>query len=194
MKSLSISIILVILSIISVILCSCVSYDSAGALDNQAWIGNFENPYLGIVTHDLYTWNGTGYSKHNFNSLCRAYKNNNQSITMGSWKKVTINSINYDNLSEFDTNNNRFIATEPGYYFIHAVIDLSLTSFQSGWISFYKNGSVFTSKISYLKLELSDVIFLDTNDYIELWVYSVSADKTLIGASDATFMSINKIY
>jgi hypothetical protein len=105
-----------------------------------------------------------------------AYKSSgNQSITSGTFTKVT-----YD-VENFDTNNNfassRFTPTVAGYYQINAGLSVETSStITRVLITIYKNGAEYTRGTDILAgnaVFVGDVIYFNgTTDYIEIYVYA----------------------
>ena len=139
-----------------------------------------------------------GYSK------VRAYRSNSEQIVQSStWTKVQLNAKNYDTQNEFDsTTNYRFTAKKSGYYLVIGSIfwKSSVDQCYHG-IYIRKNGNTVTdgsirSPGSHsFAVKVSDVIYLETNDYLELWCFHVLGGSNLnIGnGSDLTFMVINRL-
>jgi hypothetical protein len=102
----------------------------------------------------------------------------NQSITSGSFTKVT-----YD-VENFDTNNNftssRFTPTVAGYYQINAGLSVETSSSVSRvLIDIYKNGSEYTRGTDMLAgnaVFVGDIVYCNgSTDYIEIYVYATGS-------------------
>lgn len=136
-------------------------------------------------------------------SNVRAYlSNSNQTISTSSWTKAQLNSEEFDTKDEFDSSTNyRFVATEEGYYQVNGSARIAnLGDAKSLGIAFYKNGSDYSSTIvnsgtaGSRSVVLSDVIYLDVDDYIELYVFHAQGiDRDLDAFQQRTFLSISQI-
>ena len=135
-------------------------------------------------------------------SRARAYRTSStQSIPHAIWTKVELDAETYDAQNEFDSSSNyRFIAKRAGYYLVNASIRYnSPVSGAQYAIGIYKNGVPVTCSINEgqtyaLSTNISDIIYLDAGDYLELWTYHESgAAKNIENASKYTFMSIHKL-
>jgi hypothetical protein len=119
-----------------------------------------------------------------------AHANGNQDITNNTDTKVEIDTEILDSDGKFDTSNNRFTPTVAGYYIINGIarFDTS-TTISSARIKIYKNGSnyyeidVFKDTEDF-SLSISQVVYLDTDDYVELYVRQNSGSTLAINGSD----------
>lgn len=113
----------------------------------------------------------------NNKALVRVTLSADQGIPNNSNTKVNFDSETYDLNSNYDTVTNRFTANEPGYYKINSTISTGQNS--DGFeLMIFVNGSLFSryypnipSTGYHQSLSIQDVIFLNTNDYIEIYVY-----------------------
>ena len=137
-----------------------------------------------------------GYSK------VRAYSNSEQIVQRATWTKVQLNAENYDTQSEFDsTTNYRFTAKKSGYYLVIGSIFWKSSADQCyHGIYIRKNGntatdgSIRSSGSDGFVVKVSDVIYLATNDYLELWCFhNVGSNINIGSGSDLTFMVINRL-
>lgn len=139
-----------------------------------------------------------------FTSKCSVYRNATQAISTSTWTKVQLNTEDYDIDGEFDsTTNYRFQPDVNGYYNVKvaaAIVDIADRNFMNVFI--YKNGSlwkgttVYTSHVtgSSLRLSFSCDIYLETTDYIELWVYhDHGSNRNIEGIGRYTFMDVHRI-
>jgi hypothetical protein len=156
-----------------------------------ATAGAVTTPYLldGSVTQAKLSTNVAGNGP-----AFSAYPSGNQSVSSGTWTKVT-----YDT-EEFDTNNNfassRFTPTVAGYYQINArVVSSGYTTNQTA-LSIYKNGSESSGKrlnqipngtASSLCPMGSALIYMNgSTDYLEIYVYQNSgSSQTFLGSYSA---------
>lgn len=125
----------------------------------------------------------------------RAKLSGNQSISNASWTKIQLNSETFDVGGNFDNSTNyRFVAPITGYYQTNAVLTWSSIAGQDYYIKIYKNGSgIITNHIhgitaNELSMTLSDVVYLEAGQYIELYAYQNSGGNK--SATSETYMSV----
>lgn len=138
-----------------------------------------------------------------YKSKARAYLATSwQPIHSMSWTKVQFNTESYDVLGEFDsTTNYRFTAQEAGYYQVNAQVEwVNLTDAGEVNIEIRKNGTAYSRARFDVPTEprksqaVIDIIPLDKNDYLEVWVYQVGGTETALrNGAYRTFMSIHKL-
>lgn len=90
--------------------------------------------------------------------------------------KVLLNAVQFDALSEFDTTLHRFIAANAGYYFAKGSLTLDNSgtgaNVKTGNAYLYVNGicvSAFQIQGSYDNPIVSDLLYLNQGDRLELW-------------------------
>lgn len=103
-----------------------------------------------------------------------------------TWYKVPLNLKSNDTLSEFNTSNYRFTASKAGVYLLIASIEI--TNMVSGdriFMGYFKNGSFqgYVGDIQYSGVASimgrgSDLLVLNTSDYVELHLFSFGGGKT----------------
>jgi hypothetical protein len=107
-----------------------------------------------------------------------AYLSSSQSVSTGTWTKVTINTKEFDTNSNFDNvTNYRFTPTVAGYYQVTANSNWSSAVITSV-CSIYKNGSEFkrgnqggTASASSNGNSVSALIYFNgSTDYVEMYV------------------------
>jgi len=131
-----------------------------------------------------------------------AYNNANQTITTGTYTKVTCNTKEFDTNSNYDNATNyRFTPTVAGYYQINGQISIFAGSgFTRGIIVFYKNGSQFkfgnditTGNVNGGRYIASSLIYCNgSTDYIEMYCYIVGSGTLILstnGAADNFFQA-----
>ena len=138
-----------------------------------------------------------------YTSRARAYRATTvQAIADATLTKVQLNAESYDEQGEFDpTTNFRFTATKAGYYLVSAQLGFWPWADQAYFMLYiYKNGAVYSqtrtngSGTGLHYANLTDIIPLAANDYLELYVYQTSgASADLYYGSENTFMSIHKL-
>lgn len=132
-----------------------------------------------------------------------AYLNpSNQSITTGTWTKVTLNTEEFDTASAFDsTTNYRFTPLTAGYYQIQGSIQLNGTAntqttaacsiYKNGTI--YKQGSTWSSAssvtVNMLQTVSAVVYFNGSTDYVELYGYNAQTAPVFQAGISQTYFS-----
>ena len=113
-----------------------------------------------------------------------AYQGTAQSVTSGTWTKVTFNT------EEFDTNNNfasnRFTPTIAGYYQINAGVASAVAAQNYFASAIYKNGSIYKIGSSYSTTVTvtpnssvaSLIYFNGSTDYVEIYVIQATTGNT----------------
>lgn len=141
-------------------------------------------------------------------SLVRVNLSTNQILNTTGWQKLTFDSTLFDSNGEFVVSNNRFVAGNNGYYKINAVYH---TAYQSNnqyyGIAVYVNNSLY-QETSYNHYATGDVVrsinciaYLNTNDYIEIFVQNYQGNDGTNGANGVevdsftgkTFLEIQRI-
>ena len=97
----------------------------------------------------------------------------NQSISTGSWTKVTIDSEDLDTDGKFTSN--KFTPTVAGWYLIRVFCRFdSGNDMTDAQIAIYKNGSIINKhtegSIEVQSKLLSQLVYLDSDDYVEMYV------------------------
>ena len=116
-----------------------------------------------------------------FTSYCRIGLTSTQSVASGSVVKLNFDTVLYDNNSEWDTTDKRFIAKVEGCY--HVSYQLRITSLGSGKTVqglLLKNGNTYSST-NWSAMSTtgdlsrgvagSDDVCLNVDEYIEIAVY-----------------------
>ena len=103
-----------------------------------------------------------------------AYLNANQTIGTGTSTKITFNSEYWDTDSKFNTSDNRFTPTVAGKYFFYSTLRFDNGTAMEVSIQMYKNGADFIKvrfrqNTSVETLQVSGVIDMDTDDYVEIY-------------------------
>jgi hypothetical protein len=139
-----------------------------------------------------------------YTSKASVYLSSAQSIPKTTWTKVEFDTEVYDTDGEFDNvTNYRFTATETGWYSVVAVteINLNIDTGKSQWNGVKKNGGgtmiMAMNQVSNgticPRVQCSGDVYLEADDYIELWVYHNATDaRNLTGAVDATYMMVHR--
>lgn len=109
-----------------------------------------------------------------FTSKVRAYNSTlPQTLTKGSgWNKIYLPSKEFDQLNEFDTSLYRFIASILGYYLITGTVYGATGSTSTLNTAIYKNGVLHSRTMinaPYPQSSITDILYLNVNDYIEFY-------------------------
>jgi hypothetical protein len=121
------------------------------------------------------------------------------SLSSGTWTKLTIDSEFFDSDGKYNTTNYRFTPTVAGKYMFGAQIYADATDTnQESSLAFYKNGTRFLYKEESADnintQQLTGVITLDSDDYVELYLkISVASSGTFAMDMDGT-TSNNRAY
>ena len=113
-----------------------------------------------------------------------AYASSGTSCSSGADTKIIFQTEIYDTDGKYDASTGRFTPTVAGKYFV--ATQIMLASAQDGanyQCILKKNGSVYAKSQDYMyggdySTNLSSVVDLDTDDYIETFVYHNSAGGT----------------
>jgi hypothetical protein len=158
------------------------SADNSGVLQLASGTGN-------LVTVPSVT--GTAMVSGNMPAFS-AYQSSNQSISNGTWTKVTLTT------EEWDTNSNyassRFTPTVAGYYQLNGRCAIDGGASGNNYASIYKNGSSYKVGDSRepsvtFGANISCLVYLNgTTDYVELYYWQQSGvSKNTLANSDATY-------
>jgi hypothetical protein len=166
----------------------------------------------------IHTESGSeGIIDFNHQSRARAYRNATQTISSGSDVKIQFNAENFDEKAEFDSGTNyRFTAKETGYYQVNARAEFDFSSLgipgntnSYVTIALYRSGSLYSygSKLGLNNSDgtfnairnnnapvISDIVYLEAGQYIEIYVYqNTGSNYNIISGSANTYVSIHKI-
>ncbi len=133
-------------------------------------------------------------------SRCRASRpTSNQSIPPATHTKVVYEVEDYDEQNEFDLTNSRFTATKPGYYQVNAKVAYGPTVVGKRYhINIQKNGvglvsSEFGGAGLLVSPLVSETLYLNANDYIEIFTYHDCDTAQVIYGGTWTALSIHKL-
>lgn len=133
----------------------------------------------------------------------RGYAGSAQSVSHNTATKVQINTEVYDTRGEFSTTDYRFTGTMEGYYLVIGSVgwaggDETGAEF-SAYI--YKNGSKISQasimSVNYQPptVQVSDLVYLEKDDYIELYCEQDSGGAIdTMNSSAQTYLSIIKLF
>lgn len=129
----------------------------------------------------------------------RAYKSAvAQGIPATTSTKIVLDAETFDTGANISAS--RFTATVAGYYEVTGSVSWQLTIDQKYYSSIiYKNGSPNTEQgtisaggLNSLVTSVTDVVYLDVGDYVELWAYQSDTNPINVGnTSQATFMTVS---
>jgi hypothetical protein len=135
------------------------------------------------------------------NPTFRAYLTGNQSVSGATWTKVAMDAESFDTANAYDsTTNYRFTPQVAGYYQLNGQAYCSSGAITNAYVALYKNGSASSygnlinlpSGVNYLRVTVSDIIYLNgSTDYIELWGW-MSGGSTFVfgyGSSSDSYLS-----
>ena len=140
-----------------------------------------------------------------FNSRARAHLSANQTIASANLYKINLNVEDYDGNSEFDhVTNYRFTAKVTGYYSINIQVIIQGTGAWRNYEGFiFKNGNVYNANhlliynVAQKSLAISDILYLEVGDYIELYARQDTGSDKLVYATGAdggkTFIAIHRL-
>jgi hypothetical protein len=129
-----------------------------------------------------------------------AYANTDQNnLTDNTWVKLQMNAEFYDTDSKYDITNYRFTPTIAGTYMFGASVYVDGNDTRDTTeIAFYKNGTkLFYASQSVdndTKQQLTAVIELDTDDYVELYAYADVANGSVFAMNQDGTTSNNRAY
>ena len=121
-----------------------------------------------------------------------AYAGSGQSISSGTFTKVTCGTEEWDTNSNYDTSTSRFTPTVAGYYQVNGYVAFTSSTRTNTLTTIYKNGSLYRT-LNQLDSNLyvvggSSIVYLNgSTDYIELYVYSAASGTTATGADKTSF-------
>jgi hypothetical protein len=131
-----------------------------------------------------------------------AYRATSQTITTGTYTKVSCDTEEFDTNSNYDKDTNyRFTPTVAGYYQVDGQINIYAASGMTrAFVGVYKNGAIakwgmditLPSSISGARLPVSSLIYCNgTTDYLELYCYLVGSGTLILsaGTSDNYFQA-----
>lgn len=122
-------------------------------------------------------------------------------ISALTYTKVDWNAIDWDIYNEFSLTTDRYTAITPGKRLITcSVLLTSVGNDRIFKLAIYKNAIIlkvnqyWTSGTGGRSINISAIIDMNVNDYIEIYVYNgVSSDKTIEGNASSTFLNIQKL-
>jgi hypothetical protein len=129
----------------------------------------------------------------------KAVRLNDQSISSGVWTKTILNTIEFDQLFEYDAMAGRFTSKHGGVYVVTACVRWANATGPIGGITqrlgIYLNG-VLEEVLYDFEVGSSEtvtpsgscIVQMNPNDYLELHSYS-STSRNILGSSNATYFT-----
>ena len=123
-----------------------------------------------------------------------AYASAGQTISSAN-TKIQIDTVVYDTASCFNTSTYRFTPNVAGYYQVNAWANAGATTFTTGQVAIFKNGSItngaqgfqLVSATAYV-LSASGLIYCNgSTDYLEFYVYTSNTSNTSGGIGNTVF-------
>ncbi|RQT96068.1 hypothetical protein DF165_12935 [Burkholderia cenocepacia] len=151
-----------------------------GIFLNVSGGASYSNFFNGTATQGIALLNmfgmsaGLAINDPSFN----AYLSGNQSLTAGTWTKLTFNTLDYQNGSGFSTSTGRFTAVVPGRYEFRCLVNTTATNASNAthYIGLYRNGANVRSAgvgvpsgTNFEAGAVSAQIVMSVGDYVECW-------------------------
>lgn len=160
-----------------------------------------------VLLSDFITFlkaNLTGFSTTNLSNpyMCSAYLASSLAVSAATWTKATIATKDFDIGNNFDTVNNRFVATAPGKYLVTWAVGLSDAGMSTGFAEgeLRKNGTSINlgnrepasgNANAIPRDGGAKLIQMATNDYLEVWGYISESGRSIAGGANFTFMTVH---
>ena len=183
------------------------AYFSSGTVYTEATIqarGGIADDGGDLYLNDnaVVTGNLTVSGSINGNTMARAYRSANMTVTPSAWTKLALNAENYDPGSNFDVTNNRYNVPTTGYYLITGRTTFTRTAATGNvYISIYVNGAEQSrgasgnegeNNLGWSTRVHTDILYLTAGNYVELYFYE-NGNNTLNGGSALTSLAIMKL-
>jgi len=119
-----------------------------------------------------------------------------QSVSQATFTKVALGTEVFDTDNKFASD--KFTPTVAGYYQINASVTFSNATFTQGGaiLQVRKNGSTifaFNSVVGGFEsrhgINGSGLVYLDSDDFVEMWIYNASSAVTIADATNETHFS-----
>lgn len=114
--------------------------------------------------------------------------------------KVLLDTVQFDALNEFDIGASRFVARNSGYYFAKGSLTLNNSgtgaNVKTGNAYLYVNGmcvSAFQIQGSYDNPIVSDLLYLNQDDYLELWCALTQIGNVTVSQL-YTYLSVFRVF
>lgn len=150
---------------------------------------------LGLGLFSLYNYQQLVIQLEQPKPLARAGLVTSYSTPNGLWFKVNFDVLEYDVSGDFNIISDRFICPTSGYYLISGMA--TFTAMQDGEtisVAAVREGVreagsiVQAAHTNVLSVGLTDIVYLNAGDYVELQVYHTgSAPRTIYGSTAGTY-------
>jgi hypothetical protein len=126
----------------------------------------------------------------------RAYRSAALSMATNTWVKIPVDTLNFDTGSNMDVGtNHRFNCPVTGYYHVEGNIQ-AISAVQQ--VAIYKNGITIdigggTASSSGVNAVVSDVLFCNAGDYLELWGYTGGSSLTTADGTTSNYLAVAQI-
>ena len=150
---------------------------------------------LGVGIYSLYNYQLLVNQLESPNHLARAGLVTSYSTPNGLWFKVNFDVLEYDVSGDFNIISDRFICPTSGYYLISGMA--TFTSMQDGEtisVAAFREGVreagsiVQAAHTNILSVGLTDIVYLNAGDYVELQAYHTGgASRTIYGSTAGTY-------
>jgi hypothetical protein len=134
--------------------------------------------------------------------IARAYRNAAQNLVAG-WNTVSIDTVSFDTSGAISTATNRFTAPVAGYYAVSGQVSVTTASANAQiYAGLAKNGNLSAplaqgesfapASGSELEVTVSDLLYLNAGDYVQLGAYNASGVTVALqaGANMKNFLSV----
>jgi hypothetical protein len=167
----------------------------------QTQRGNISSPATGLTIYDtsnnqVETYNGTTWVAGASSTQPAFSVNNNgvaETVTAGTWTKLTFSTKSYDTNSNYSTSTNKFTPTVAGKYLI--TVSIRCNDSTNGCIAgIWKNGSeyeegIYNSNNSTQTSEVNALIDMNgTTDYLEAYAAD-NGGTNINGGTNVTYFS-----
>jgi len=126
-----------------------------------------------------------------------AYQSSAQSVSAGSWTKITFTTVDFDTNSNYSTANSRFTPTVAGYYQVTARIRPNATNGEAE-IGIYKNGSAWfhgsninVNSGNQWGTIVTGLLYMNgSSDYLETYLYVTNACTVSTSRQNTYFQAV----
>ena len=137
-------------------------------------IDKIQSESINLADTFAFTGTVTGAGGTNTPAFAAHMAADQSSLSDNTYVKLTMETEFFDSDGKYNTSNQRFTPTVAGKYMFGCSVYIDATdTMETGIISFYKNGSQLlyanTNVNNDNKFQLTGIITLDTDDYVELY-------------------------
>jgi len=136
-------------------------------------------------------------------TLLDVYLSADQSITAGSITTVALDTVNKDELGEFDTGTHEFVPNETGWYIIEAQVVFGIGADQDNTLAQFQNvtdgvtriqSRIRPSGVQNLGFPLLGIRKLLSGKHYDLRGVNYDSDDSFIGGEYQTFLTIRRAF